>query len=175
LSAITINPEFDPETMSWFWDEYEAPTLRELQALLGPNVVIADYYPRGINIEIRDLRLTREQVLWHFARDVRLGKRSKSDQPTLPASPRPAPDFGRGAPRPHTRRHDHEAIIRMRARGMTYSAIARAIPTNPTTQVVYNICLKARAAGDKRALPGNHARGRAPSHQRSENDAHQAS
>lgn len=173
--SLIIHPEFDPTTATWFWDEYEAPTLRELSALLGPAVVIADYYPRGIDITVRELRLTREQVIWHCRREARLGKRAAASVPHEAAA---TPRTTRSSPRPHVRRHDYELILRLRAEGRTYRQIRDEVPTHPGVQTVGNICHKARAAGDDRALPGRMATRRALSHQkdrRSEQDVQQAS
>lgn len=176
MSAIIAHPEFDPETMSWFWDEYEAPTLRELSALLGPQVVIADYYPRGIALAIRDIRLSREQVIWHCKREARIGKRHNGAVPKMRKIDRdPLNLRSRAAPRLTRRSHDHELILRLRSYGRTYKSIADSLDTDPSVQTVARICGDARKAGDNRALSGKQATRRALSQQRSENNAHQAS
>jgi len=45
---MVLHPAFDTKTSTWFVDEYEAPTLRELKVLAGPNVEFQDYYPIGL-------------------------------------------------------------------------------------------------------------------------------
>ncbi len=100
MSAITIHPEFDPTTMSWFWDEYEAPTLRELSALLGPQVVIADYYPRGIDKRVKEVFPTIEERLAHLAKLKRTGHIEFGEYVRRAAVVHRAEKAERKAPRP---------------------------------------------------------------------------
>jgi hypothetical protein len=58
---IEIRPEFDVATKSWFWDEFEAPTLRELQKQVGRGVHFLDYYPMGLSQAINLRRSQNEE------------------------------------------------------------------------------------------------------------------
>ena len=51
-----VHPEFDVKTQTWFWNEFEAPSLRELKHLLGKGVKIVDYYPTGLSASIKIAR-----------------------------------------------------------------------------------------------------------------------
>lgn len=178
MSAIVVHPEFDPTTATWFWDEYEAPTLRELQRLLGPQVTIADWYPGGMDIVIKNIRLTREQVIWHCAREVRLNKRDAGTMPKMRRQDRQTPNPAwRTAPRPQARKYDYDQVVRLRASGLKFREVARAYVGEPRPSVATceQICRRAHQLGDHRAQPGNKATRRALSQQRSENDVHQAS
>ncbi len=44
---LTVTPEFDTITQTWFLDEFEASTLRELQKQVGSDVRFLGYYPIG--------------------------------------------------------------------------------------------------------------------------------
>ncbi len=50
---MPLHPEFDTKTNTWFVDDYEAPTLRELKKQVGPDVEFQDYYPMGLSKSIR--------------------------------------------------------------------------------------------------------------------------
>jgi len=45
--VIEVHPSFDVETATWFLDELEAVSLKELKALLPSGTKIKDYYPNG--------------------------------------------------------------------------------------------------------------------------------
>jgi hypothetical protein len=131
VSAITVHPEFDPVTMSWFWDEYEAPTLRELQALLGPQVVIADYYPRGVDRRIKEVFLTIEERLAHLSKLKRTGRiefgeyvRRTAVVQRAAKAQKKVPSFGSDVPSMRTIKRPPVALARVLA-GMTPEPVYR--------------------------------------------------
>jgi hypothetical protein len=44
-----VNPSFDPKTNTWYLEDHEAeaPTIRGLLGILGPQYRVANYFPRG--------------------------------------------------------------------------------------------------------------------------------
>jgi hypothetical protein len=44
---MEIHPEFDVETKTWFWEDYEARTLPKLCCKVGEGTTVKDYYPNG--------------------------------------------------------------------------------------------------------------------------------
>ncbi len=46
---MLLHPAFDTKTNTWFVDDYEVPTLRELKKQVGPDVEFLDYYPMGLS------------------------------------------------------------------------------------------------------------------------------
>lgn len=60
---MRVHPKFDPET--WFVPdlEFEAPTLAALQRLLGPQVRLTGYYPRGLGAALAAKFIKRAYVL----------------------------------------------------------------------------------------------------------------
>jgi hypothetical protein len=60
---INVHPAFDAKTQTWFWNEFEAPSLRELKRLLGNGVKIKDYYPMGLSNTIKRARSNKSSRL----------------------------------------------------------------------------------------------------------------
>ena len=116
---ITVHPEFDPSTQTWFVPdlEYEAPTLRALLAQMGGQVRIRDYYPGGLGAAI---------VVRHMENGARIFKAAALDERQLTR----ALESPTARPRPQTKapkargksggnhKHDHDRVMDLWAEGV---------------------------------------------------------
>ncbi len=57
---MLLHPAFDTKTNTWFVDDHEAPTLRELKEQIGPDTEFPDYYPMGLSKAI-DIQRARNE------------------------------------------------------------------------------------------------------------------
>ena len=87
---IEIRPEFDVVTKSWFWDEFEAPTLRELQRQVGKGVHFLDYYPMGLAQAI-NLRRSQNEVRKRASFALGVPKHNLDIPATVARPPEPTP------------------------------------------------------------------------------------
>lgn len=151
---ITVHPEYDPLTLTWFVPdlEHEATTLRELQDLLGPQAVIADYYPGGLGHAVHVRRC-----------------RDEEKRRSLAASPHNAPPIRARSARPlstriadgdrrrsnggrHRPKHDHDLILDLWQQGMLPRDIAARCGGGLTEAVARSTVMVARQKGDLRAV-----------------------
>lgn len=83
---LTVHPEFDPRTCTWFvsGQEFEAPTLALLQEQLGPQVIIRDYYPLSRPIAAAFLERVLPPTLQplEVLRPIRMGTISAETRPS---------------------------------------------------------------------------------------------
>jgi hypothetical protein len=132
---VTLHPAFDPITKTWFVDQYEAPTLRQLQEQIG-KVKFRDHYPNGYNY-------TNLQIQLLIKKKRRASKRCSTLQ-TLsnnvqePAHPKKPDDSLYRAERGHANKY-REEIIAMVSNGYTFGQIGLrlSIPKNSVAGIMY--------------------------------------
>ena len=137
----TLQPTFDPKTETWFIDQFEAPTLRELLILLPPKTKLQDYFPQGYNAVRLGSATGRVYMPTKSSFNM---QNSKVKPPTLPVAPKPTV--------PTTPTTNDDAILDDWFAGMSGDAIANK--HNILTQrVVMKKIKAARNRGDPRAIP----------------------
>ncbi len=150
---INIHPEFDASTNTWFWNEFEAATLRQLKKLIGPGVRIMDYYQDGFGAVIAMQFIVNEKK----KEAVRVMPPSVANLcNTRPLSVRKRESsindkrrFNGGNNRRLT--HDHDKILDMWAKGMPTKLIA-AQCIGLSEAVARSTVMLARRKGDPRAV-----------------------
>lgn len=123
---IEVHPAYDPETRTWFVsdNEFEAPSLTALAALLGPQVVIRDYYPLSRPIAAAFLERALPPTLrpMDVLRQVKVGRGGEPRQCSL----------GNGARRADGKpkiRIDRDALKRLWNEGTSKAEIAARLGT----------------------------------------------
>lgn len=149
---LSIHPEFDVKTNTWFWNEFEAPTLRQLKKLVGSGVRIMDYYPDSFGVVIAMQFIENEKK----KEAVRVMPPSVANLcNTRPLSVRKRETsindkhrFNGGNNKRLT--HDHDKILDLWAKGVQTKEIARQCP-GLSEAVARSIVMLARRKGDPRA------------------------
>lgn len=149
---MLVHPEYDVTTRTWFVPdlEFEAPTLAALARLLGPQVVVHDYYPLGLGPQV---------AATHIERAVRL---LPPDVPPPVLRPRlenrrrarSSPSCSALRPPPHQResRYDLNQILDMWSAGQTRAQIMTVVEGGISRSYLQLLVSRARAAGDPRAV-----------------------
>jgi hypothetical protein len=145
---ITVHPEFDPATQTWFAPglEFEAPTLRALQREMGPQVTFPDYYPQGLGAAIALRHSWGEEKVGRVKRTMALEPMNRRRKPAVKAEKSPP------AARPTRRKHDRDQLLDLWASGLTGAQIAERMGGGLTKAVAVSIVMIARRAGDPRAV-----------------------
>ncbi len=160
---LTVHPEYDVDTRTWFVPdmEFEAPTLAQLARLLGSQVTVRDYYPRGLGPQI---------AVTHIERETR---RSQTDAP--PPVMRPHLENRRQKPvarqvkqkpaarqvkhpgerRPGESRYNRDQILDLWAAGLTDRQIKGSVAGGISRSHLHSLIKQAREAGDPRAVRHN--------------------
>ena len=136
----TVHPTFDPKTKTWFVEDLEAPSIRQLKSLLPRRTKIVGYFPEGFAFT-----------------------RLKTDQPTRPLAREPFNLMRQptSAPRPkrvyttpqktNINKHDHDAILTLWDEGLSGPEISERLDL-PLRTTAGGVVARCRELGDPRAL-----------------------
>lgn len=149
---ISIHPEFDITTGTWFWNEFEAPTIRALKRLVGPQVKIMDYYPSGFGTVIAMKMMDNEKKRAAIRVTPPTMANSGSGFHQLP-SKRVATNSDRCLSNGRSFfKHDHNKILDLWYAGIQSKEIARQCGGGLTADVARSTVMLARRKGDYRAV-----------------------
>ena len=131
---LSVHPEFDVSTNTWFWNEFEAPTLRQLKKLVGSGTRINDYYPDGFD----------GAIIMRFVAN-------EKKKEAIRVAPPSVSNLGYTT-RPHFRKHDKDKILDLWKEGKSAIEIAALCGGGLSESVARSTVMVARKKGDPRAV-----------------------